>query len=74
MQNITLSADEHLIEQARQVARVQHTSLNQLFRDWLSDLAARQSGVREYEALMRDVRDSGVRAGRRFSREEMNER
>ncbi len=74
MQNITLSADEHLIEHARQLAQTQHTSLNQLFRDWLSELAARHSSVREYEALMRDIRDSGVRAGRRFTREEMNER
>jgi hypothetical protein len=74
MQNITLSADEHLIEQARQAAKVQHTTLNQLFRDWLAELAARQSSVREYEALMRDIRASGVRAGRKFTREEMNER
>jgi hypothetical protein len=74
MQNVTLSADEHLIEQARQAARVQHTTLNQLFRDWLAELAARQSVVGEYESLMREIRASGVKAGRRFTREEMNER
>jgi hypothetical protein len=74
MQNITLSADEHLIDQVRQIAQKQHTSLNQLFRNWLADLAAGQSSVREYEALMRDIRQSGVRVGRRFTREEMNER
>jgi hypothetical protein len=74
MQNITLSADEHLIGQARQAAKVRHTTLNQLFREWPSELAARQSSVREYEALMRDIRESGVRAGRKFTREEMNER
>jgi len=74
MQNITLSADEHLIEQARQAAKVQHTTLNQLFREWLAELAARQNCVREYSALMHDIRESGVRAGRKFSREEMNTR
>ena len=45
-----------------------------MFRDWLSDFAARESSVREYEALMRDIQESGVRVGRRFTRDEMNER
>jgi hypothetical protein len=74
MQNVTLSAEEHLIDQARQIAMAQHTSLNQLFRDWLADLVARQSSFHEYEALMRDIRASGVRAGRHFSREARDER
>lgn len=73
MRNITLSADENIIGQARQAAKVQHTTLNQLFREWLAELAARQTNVREYEALMRDIRESGVRAGRKFTREEMNQ-
>jgi hypothetical protein len=74
MKNITLSAEDNLIEQARQVARVQHKTLNQMFREWLSDLATRQNNTREYRALMRDIRQSGAMAGRKFSREEMNER
>lgn len=74
MRNITLSVEEDLIEQARQIARAKHTTLNQAFRDWLKEYTARESGLREYTALMRDLVQSGVRAGRKFSREEMNER
>jgi hypothetical protein len=74
MKNVTLSASEDLIEQARQVARAKHTTLNQAFREWLEEYTARESGVREYQALMRNLAQSGVRAGRKFSRAEMNER
>ena len=35
---------------------------------------ARASAVREYRALMRDLEQSGVRAGTTFTRDEMNER
>jgi hypothetical protein len=44
------------------------------FREWLSDLASHQNNTSEYKALMRDIRQSGAMAGRKFSREEMNER
>jgi hypothetical protein len=73
MKNITMSASEELIEQARQIARAKQTTLNQAFRDWLAEYTARESGVREYRALMQNLADSGVRAGRKFSRDEMNE-
>lgn len=74
MKNVTLSAEEELIEQARQIARAKHTTLNQAFRDWLVEYTARESGKREYQALMRSLAQSGVRAGQKFSRDEMNER
>ena len=35
MKNITLRAEEGLIEQARRVARAQRTTLNAAFRKWL---------------------------------------
>jgi hypothetical protein len=74
MKNITLSADGDLIEQARQIARARHTTLTQAFREWLAEYTAQESGKREYQALMRNLAQSGVRAGRKFSRDEMNER
>jgi hypothetical protein len=74
MKNITLSAEDHLIEQARQIARVQHKTLNQMFRDWLDEVVSRQNNTQEYRALMRDIRQSGAMAGRKFTRDEMNER
>ncbi len=72
MKNITLSADEHLIEQARLVAQAQHKTLNAAFREWLESYTAQTGGGREFQALMRRL--SHVRAGRRFTRDEMNER
>lgn len=72
MKNITLSADEHLIEQARLVARLQRETLNSAFRKWLVQYAARSGNGREFDSLMERLRH--VKAGRRFSRNEMNER
>lgn len=72
MKNITLSADEHLIEQARSLAQAQHKTLNTLFREWLHQLTIQHGETQSYEALMQRL--GHVRAGRRFSRDEMNER
>jgi hypothetical protein len=73
MRNITLSADDILIEQARQTARAQHKTLNQAFREWLEQYARTESDrAEEYEALMKRL--AYVKAGRKFTRQEMNER
>lgn len=72
MKNITLSADGNLIEQARLVARSQNKTLNTAFREWLEQFTARAGNVLEYDALMRRLQH--VRAGRSFTRDEMNER
>ena len=72
MKNITLSADERLIEQARLLAKSQHKTLNAMFREWLEQVAAQTGGVQEFEALMKRLKH--VQAGRRFTRDEMNER
>jgi hypothetical protein len=72
MKNITLSADESLIEQARLVAQSESKTLNAAFREWLQLYAARAGRGPAFDALMRRLGD--VRPGRHFSREEMNER
>jgi len=72
MKNITLSADEQLIDQARRIAQSQHKTLNQAFREWLESYARPNNALEQYEALMKDLKY--VRAGRKFTREEMNER
>jgi hypothetical protein len=74
MKNITLSAPEDAIEQARAVARAQRKTLNLAFREWLDEYRKRGSGVSEYRAVMRHLEKSGVRAGRSFTRDERNER
>jgi hypothetical protein len=72
VKNITLSAEEDLIEQARAVAKAQHKTLNAAFREWLQSFAGRSGNAQELDALMRRLKH--VSAGRRFTREEMNER
>ena len=71
-QNITFSADKSDIELAREEAQSRNTTLHELFRDWLKGIAGRRSRVQEYRALMHELRH--VNAGRKFTREEMNER
>jgi hypothetical protein len=72
VKNITLSADEHLIEEARRAAQAQHTTLNAAFREWLAEFTARQSNIQEYDALMERL--NYVKVDRKYTREEMNER
>jgi hypothetical protein len=70
-QNITSNADKSGIELAREEAQSQNTTLHELFRDWLKGIAGRVR-ARKYRALMDDLRYAD--AGRKFTRDEMNER
>ncbi len=72
MKNITLSADEGLIEKARLIARSQHKTLNGAFREWLAQFTAGSGDVEGFDALMKRLKH--LDAGRHFSRDEMNER
>jgi predicted transcriptional regulator len=72
MKNITLSADEYLLEKARAVARSQRRTLNAAFREWLEQFTAKEGNVQDFDALMGQLEN--VDAGRRFTRDEMNER
>ena len=74
MKNITLSADADLIAAARQRAAAERTTLNAQFRLWLADYAGRKrqgdAAVATIQALRREIGTGG----RRFTRDEMNER
>jgi predicted transcriptional regulator len=72
MKNVTLSADEDLIERARLIAREQRRTLNDAFREWLAQFTQSAGDAQGFEALM--ARLQNANAGRRFSREELNER
>lgn len=72
MRNVTLSADEHLIDRAREVAREQQRTLNDAFREWLAQFTGANSDHESYDELMK--RFKFMHAGRRFTRDEMNER
>jgi hypothetical protein len=65
MKNITLSADEHLIEQARLLAKSQHKTLNTLLREWLQQFVAQDGGGQEFDALMKRLKhvQAGVSTG-----------
>lgn len=74
MKNITLSADEHLIDAARERARAERTSLNEVFRRWLRTYAGGEE--RATEAL-RTIDELSLRlrtGGKHYTREQMNER
>ncbi len=72
LKNITFSAEEELIDKAREQARKEKTTLNALFRRWLKQYADRKKAVEEYDKVMESL--SYARAGRKFTRDEMNER
>lgn len=78
MKNITLSADEYLIEKAREKARSHNTTLNAEFRLWLEQYAAKDSEgerrVSRYQQIMTTLSDEIDTGGRKFTRDEMNER
>ena len=74
MKNITLSADDQLIEAARNRARAEQTTLNEQFRRWLADYVSNEQQAQEAMALIKELRNQVRTGGRKFSRDEMNER
>ncbi len=72
MKRITFRAEERLVEEARRVAKTQNTTLSGAFREWLKAFASQTSSTGEFDKYMTQLRH--VRAGRRFTRDEMNER
>lgn len=71
LKNITLSAEEAKIQEARRLAAIDNTTLNQLFREWVDQYIARDKAVRQYQEFIQQI---GLRFDRKFTREEMNER
>lgn len=74
MKNITLSADAQLIEAARARAAAEHTTLNEQFRLWLTAYARRRQQVDAAMEAIHGLQQSLTTEGRKFSRDEMNER
>ncbi len=77
LKNITLSADELLIEAARARARAEKTTLNEKFRHWLEDYARDEAGGERRATAFRETMEKLKHVstgGRKFTRDEMNER
>ena len=74
MKNITLSASEHLIEAARRRAVTEHTTLNEQFRLWLENYVRRPQQASVALETIKALRGVLFTGGRKFTRDEMNER
>jgi hypothetical protein len=72
VKNVTLTADEELINRARHVARAQHKTLNVAFREWLREYVARDSPAGDYDSMMAKL--SYAHSTGPYTRDEMNER
>ena len=66
MKNITFTAEESLIEKARNKARKENSSLNKRFREWLKHYAADDLSKENYKDLMQKL--DYANPGRKFSR------
>ncbi len=71
-QNITFTANTHLIHEARKKAAREQQSLNSLFLNWLREYTQPKPEPTSYTALMKKL--EYVTPGRKFTRDEMNER
>lgn len=72
LKNITLSADENMIQQARAKAIKNKQTLNALFREWLKNYIKNETSISDYSLLMSKLKH--VNSGKHFSRDEYNER
>ena len=73
MKNITFNADEQIIEAAREQALADNSTLNEQFRVWLEQYARKRRAAKAMETVDR-LRTYVRTGGRKFSRDEMNER
>jgi hypothetical protein len=73
--NVTLSVDDGIIHAARRRAEAMGTSVNQLVREYLEQLAGKtdpQADAAEFERLSRAAQ--GNSRGWKFNREELHDR
>ena len=73
--NVTLSIDDEVLARARELASRRGTSLNQMIRDYLEELASDLSS----DEILRELEDlwatgEGDSGGRGWTREELHER
>ncbi len=74
MKNITLNADEDLIEAARRRALAERTTLNAQFRLWLQNYVGREQQADVGLAAIQKLRGEMRTGGQTFTRDQMNER
>lgn len=72
LKNITLSADQQLIQLAREKATRENSTLNAQFRVWLERYVSSDRKPFDYDSLM--DRLDYARPGQKFCRDQMNDR
>ena len=74
MKRITFRADARHVEAARERACAENTTLNEQFRMWLQDYVRQPKAVEQSERTMKALQTRIKTGGRKFTRDEMNER
>ena len=76
MKNITLSVDEEILSAVRQHAAAHSTSVNQLVRDYLGEIAQRENRARNARRRLRALSNrSSAKTGRAsWTRDQLHER
>jgi hypothetical protein len=74
MRTITLSAEDALIEAAEKRARAENTTLDEAFQKWLAEYSGSEARVKAAMEVIEELRKYVRSDGRKFTREEMNER
>ena len=74
MKRVTFRADERLIQEARERARAEHTTLSEAFRRWLLEYTGREERARRAMEVIERMQQYVDLGGRKFTRDEMNER
>lgn len=76
MKNVTLSIDEDVLAAVRRYAAAHDSTVNALVREYLTDLAKRESQAANARRRLRELSDeSPARVGsRNWSRDDLHER
>jgi len=73
MKTITPKFDEELVEAAEERARLEHTTIEILLRNWIAEYARQEDRVSRFDDAIDMVRGR-VSVGRKLTRDEMYER
>jgi len=74
MNTITLSIDDELMEAASGRAQAEHSTVDELARQWLIGYAGAQASADAAMGVVEDLRGKLKTGGRKFTRDDMNAR
>jgi hypothetical protein len=76
LRNVTLSAEDEAIDNARALMKAEGTSLNEQFKLWLDAYIAERRRKQQVEEALKtlEMMRGSIKLDRKLTREEMNER